>query len=132
MVITISFSSKNLYFSCCPEKLTLVRSESDVHYNHTFNDSYILCANTEKHEFEINEQWQYCPNGKWESTVLSDNGYEIRNINENLEVKYWGNKSKLAYHKSFRFKTKSSFYCVSNNTCYFIVKIKVYSNFENN
>ena len=108
----------DLYFSCCPENLTLVRSEMDVRYNHTHNDSYILCANTEKHEFEIDKR-QYCPAGKWKSTELSNNGYEIRNINEKLEVKYWGNGSKLAYPESFRFNTESKFYCVSNNSCCF-------------
>ena len=103
----------------------MVRSESDVHYNHTFNDSYILCANTEKHEFEIDEQ-HHCPTGKWESMELSDNGYEIRNINENLEVKCWDNSTLgekcFAYPETFRFETKSKFYCVSNNSSYSIVQ----------
>ena len=90
----------------------------DVRYNHTHNDSYILCANTEKHNFEIDKR-QFCPSGKWKSTELSDNGYEIRNINEKLEVKYWGKGSKLAYPESFRFNTESNFYCVSNSSCCF-------------
>ena len=105
----------------------------DVRYNHTHNDSYILCANTEKHEFEIDEQRQYCPTAKWKSTELSDNGYEIRNINGSLEVKYWGNDSKFAYPKSFSFETKFEFYCVSHKSyCFIVQNFVLYSNFENN
>ena len=57
---------------------------------------------------------------------LSDNGYEIRNINENLEVKCWDNSTLgekcFAYPETFRFETKSKFYCVSNNSSYSIVQ----------
>ena len=40
--------------------------------------------------------------------------YEIRNVNGDIVIKYWGNDTHLKkiYHEKFHFDTDSKFYCV--------------------
>ena len=74
-----------------------------------------MCANPKKHELQADEQ-MYCSTGKWTTTDMntSMSPYEIRNVDGDIVVKYWGNDElqKSIHQEKFHLETDSKFYCV--------------------
>ena len=58
----------------------------------------------------------HCSSGHWKTTELTTSlsPYEIRNVDGDIVVKYWGNdeRQKRLYEENFHLDTNSKFYCV--------------------